>query len=85
MNRERIARQLLTLARELVSEESGKVSNKKELQEMAEEIAREAFGDDFDQKKIDDVVDEAIADATDADGNVDWEKASGIVVGSFNS
>lgn len=71
-----------------VSEASdSKVSSRSELRQLAMTMAKKAFGKDkVDEKKIDGMVDNAIKDATDEDGKTtDWEKASGIIVGSFNS
>ena len=57
----------------------GKIESKEELLSYANKLASKAFGDKVDQKKVTGVVDNAIKDS---DG--DWEKAAGIVTGSFN-
>lgn len=62
----------------------GKVSDKAGLKEYANQLAEKAFGKDKDDKKISDMVDNAIEKAT-KDGDTDWEEAAGIITGSFNS
>lgn len=57
----------------------GKVESKEELLSLAMTMAKKAFGDKVDSEKVKGVVDNAIKDSSG-----DWEKASGIVVGSFN-
>jgi len=58
----------------------GKVESKEELKTYAMTLAKKAFGDDVDEGKIDDMVDNAIEKS-----EGDWEKAAGIITGSFNS
>jgi hypothetical protein len=57
----------------------GKVSSEKDLYDYAMTLAKNAFGDEVDEKKVQGIVDNAMKDS---DG--DFEKASGIVTGSFN-
>jgi len=56
----------------------GKVTDKKSLLEYAKSLGEEVFGDDMDETKIKDMVDNAIEKA-DKDGETDWETASGII------
>ena len=62
-----------------VDDGDGKVESKEELLSLAMTMAKKALGDKVDSEKVKGVVDNAIKDS-----NGDWEKASGIVVGSFN-
>lgn len=62
-----------------VDDGDGKVESKEELLSLAMTMAKKAFGDKVDSEKVKGVVDNAIKDS-----GGDWEKASGIVVGSFN-
>jgi hypothetical protein len=57
----------------------GKVTSEKDLFDYAMTLAKNAFGDDVDTKKVQGIVDTAMKSS---DG--DFEKASGIVTGSFN-
>jgi hypothetical protein len=58
--------------------DEGDITDKKSLTEFAMKMGKEAFGDDVDEKKIKDMVDNAIDDADD-DGETDWGAAVGIV------
>lgn len=83
MDDRKIASELYRMAGEIIAAE---VENKEDLKNMAREIAKEAFGEEnVDEDKIDGIVDEAISDSTDEEGNVDWENAAGIVVGAYQS
>jgi hypothetical protein len=58
--------------------EEDEVTDKKSLTDYAMNLGKEAFGDDVDEKKIKDMVDNAIENADD-DGDTDWGAAVGII------
>jgi GTPase Era involved in 16S rRNA processing len=64
----------------LFSEE--KITDKSSLLEYAKTLGEKAFGDDMDEKKIKDMVDNAIEKAT-KDDETDWEAAAGIIQSSI--
>ena len=65
----------------LFSEEE-KITDKSSLLEYAKTLGKKAFGDDMDEKKIKDMVDNAIEKAT-KDNETDWETAAGIIQSSL--
>ena len=66
---------------EIISE--GKVTDEKSFREMAEAKFKKAFGDDFDEDKMNEVVDGILSDNKDAVESGDWGKLVGILNKSF--
>ena len=62
----------------LMLNEESEINDKKSLTDYAMNLGEEAFGDDMDEKKIKDMVDNAIEEA-DKDGETDWGAAVGII------